>query len=204
MKIIQTDLPEVLLLEPKVFGDARGFFMESYNQRVFEELGLPTQFVQDNHSRSQKGVLRGIHYQLKQPQGKLIRVLSGAVFDVAVDLREDSPDFGRWVGMELSAENQKMAWIPPGFGHGFLVLSEHADFLYKTTDFYLPAHERCLRWDDPDVGIDWPLQGEPLVSAKDQVGKTLIEIEVFNDGGKRSKSGEMSLWGSAEGCAIEA
>ena len=133
MNIIETDLPEVLVLEPKVFGDARGFFMESYNQRTFKQLGLPTHFVQDNHSRSQRGVLRGIHYQIKHPQGKLVRVLNGSVFDVAVDLRENSPNFGRWVGMELSAQNQKMAWIPPGFGHGFLVLSESADFLYKTT-----------------------------------------------------------------------
>lgn len=179
MKILNTDLPEVFVLEPKVFGDARGFFMESYNQQVFEGLGLPTHFVQDNHSRSQKGVLRGIHYQLRQPQGKLVRVVRGSVFDVAVDLREDSPNFGRWTGVELSEDNKRLVWIPPGFGHGFLVLSDTADFLYKASDYYAPEHERCLKWDDPEVGIDWPLNGDPIVSAKDKAGKSLREIETF-------------------------
>lgn len=178
MNILRTELPGVIALEPKVFGDARGFFMESYNQRQFDDLGLPTHFVQDNHSRSQQGVLRGIHYQLRHPQGKLVRVVNGTVFDVAVDLRENSATFGRWVGMELSSENQRMLWIPPGFGHGFLVLSAVADFLYKTTDFYAPEYERCLKWDDPDVAIQWPLAAQPLVSAKDQAGQSLAEIKV--------------------------
>lgn len=179
MKVIQTTLPDVLLLEPRVYGDARGFFMESYNKRVFAELGLAVEFVQDNHSRSGRNVLRGLHYQIVQPQGKLVRVVRGAVFDVAVDLRRGSPTFGRWEGVELSEDNKRMLWIPPGFAHGFLVLSESADFLYKTTDFYAPEHERCIRWDDADIGIAWPLLGEPILSAKDRQGKRLREAEVY-------------------------
>jgi dTDP-4-dehydrorhamnose 3,5-epimerase len=179
MKVIQTTLPDVLLLEPRVYGDARGFFMESYNKRVFAELGLAVEFVQDNHSRSGRNVLRGLHYQIVQPQGKLVRVVRGAVFDVAVDLRRSSPTFGRWEGVELSEDNKRMLWIPPGFAHGFLVLSESADFLYKTTDFYAPEHERCIRWDDADIGIAWPLLGEPILSTKDRQGKRLREAEVY-------------------------
>lgn len=179
MKVIATDLPEVLLLEPKVFGDERGFFMESYNKRVLAEFGIAHDFVQDNHSRSAKGVLRGLHYQLQQAQGKLVRVVAGRVFDVAVDLRRSSPSFGRWAGFELSAENKRIAWIPPGFGHGFLVLSESADFLYKATDYYAPEHERCVLWNDPVIGIQWPLDGEPLLSAKDREGKPLRDAEVY-------------------------
>jgi len=179
MNVIQTTLPDVLLLEPRVYGDARGFFMESYNKRVFAELGLKVEFVQDNHSRSGRNVLRGLHYQIVQPQGKLVRVVRGVVFDVAVDLRRGSPTFGRWEGVELSEDNKRMLWIPPGFAHGFLVLSESADFLYKTTDFYAPEHERCIRWDDPDIGIAWPLSGEPILSAKDSQGKRLREAEVY-------------------------
>jgi dTDP-4-dehydrorhamnose 3,5-epimerase len=183
MNVIQTDLPGVLLLEPKVFGDARGFFLESWNRRTFADLGLELDFVQDNHSRSARGVLRGIHYQIRQPQGKLVRVVSGSVFDVAVDLRKSSPHFGRWVGYELSADNHRMLWIPPGFGHGFLVLSERADFLYKTTEYYAPAWDRGVRWDDPDIGIAWPLEalpgGLPQLSAKDAAQPLLEDAEVF-------------------------
>ncbi len=179
MQVIATDLAEVLLLEPKVFGDARGFFLESYNKRVLAEIGIQGEFVQDNHSRSTRGVLRGLHYQLQQAQGKLVRVVAGRVFDVAVDLRRSSPTFGRWTGFELSAENKRIAWIPPGFGHGFLVLSDSADFLYKTTDYYAPEHERCVRWNDPAIGIQWPLDGEPLLSAKDREGKLLRDAEVY-------------------------
>ena len=160
MRVIATDLPDVLVLEPKVFGDARGFFMESYNARAFAEAtGLQVDFVQDNHSRSMRGVLRGLHYQIQQPQGKLVRVTQGRVFDVAVDLRHASPTFGRWTGAELSADNNLQMWIPEGFAHGFLVLSDSADFLYKTTDYYAPEHERCLAWDDATVGVAWPLDG---------------------------------------------
>jgi len=173
-------LPEVLLLEPKVFGDARGFFFESYNRRAFAEAtGLDVDFVQDNHSRSARGVLRGLHYQIQQPQGKLVRVVAGAVFDVAVDVRRSSPYFGRWVGVELSAENKQLLWIPPGFAHGFLVLSDFAEFLYKTTDYYAPAHERAIAWNDPDIGVQWPIESQPLLSAKDQAGTLLREAEVF-------------------------
>jgi dTDP-4-dehydrorhamnose 3,5-epimerase len=179
MKLIETDLPGVLLLEPRVFGDARGFFLESWNRKTFLDLGLDIDFVQDNHSRSAKGVLRGIHYQLQQPQGKLVRVVSGAVFDVAVDLRRSSPHFGRWTGHELSVENQRMMWVPPGFGHGFLVLSETADFLYKTTAYYAPQWDRGLRWDDPEIGVQWPLDGAPRLSAKDQVQPLLRDAEVY-------------------------
>ena len=179
MQVITTQHPEVLLLRPKVFGDARGFFFESYNRKTFAELGIDAEFVQDNHSRSAKGVLRGLHYQISQPQGKLVRVVAGEVFDVAVDLRRSSPHFGRVATMRLSAETHEMAWIPPGFAHGFLVLSEHAEFLYKTTDYYAPQFERCLRWNDLALSIDWPLDGEPLLSAKDQAGLPLAGCEVF-------------------------
>ena len=179
MNVIETALPGVLLLEPKVFGDARGFFMESWNRKTLAGLGLDVDFVQDNHSRSAKGVLRGIHYQMNEPQGKLVRAVSGAVFDVAVDLRKSSPHFGKWVGYELSAENKRMLWIPPGFGHGFLVLSETADFLYKATTYYAPQWDRGVCWNDPDIGIAWPLDGEPQLSAKDAVAPLLKEAEVY-------------------------
>ncbi|MBN8283066.1 dTDP-4-dehydrorhamnose 3,5-epimerase [Zoogloea sp.] len=180
MKVIETAIPDLLILEPKVFGDARGFFMESFNARSFHEAtGLNVDFVQDNHSRSAKGVLRGLHYQIQQAQGKLVRVVRGSVFDVAVDLRRSSPTFGRWVGVTLSEENNRQFWIPPGFAHGFLVTSDSADFLYKTTDYYAPEHERSLAWNDPDVGVVWPLDGAPLLSAKDVAGKPLGECETF-------------------------
>jgi len=179
MNIIETNLPGVLLIEPRVFGDARGFFMESWNRQTFLGLGLDLDFVQDNHSRSARGVLRGLHYQLNQPQGKLVRVVSGAVFDVAVDLRRSSPHFGKWVGYELSAENHRTLWIPPGFGHGFLVLSDTADFLYKTTAYYAPEWDRGVRWDDPAIGIQWPLDGAPQLSAKDQAQPPLKDAEVY-------------------------
>ncbi len=173
MKVSPTTIPDVLLIEPRVFGDARGFFMESFNQRDFARAtGHDVNFVQDNHSRSARSVLRGLHYQAGQPQGKLVRVARGAVFDVSVDIRVASPTFGQWVGMELSEDNHRQLWIPPGFAHGFLVLSEFADFLYKTTDYYAPARERCIRWDDPDLAIEWPLDGTvPLLSAKDVAGQ---------------------------------
>ncbi len=181
MKATATALSEVVILEPKVFGDARGFFFESFNQRAFDEAtGTTLAFVQDNHSRSAQGVLRGLHYQIQQPQGKLVRVARGSVYDVAVDIRRSSPRFGQWVGVELSEDNQRQLWVPPGFAHGFLVLSASADFLYKTTDYYAPAHERCIAWNDPALAIDWPLPGgAPLVSAKDAQGRTLGEAEVF-------------------------
>ncbi|MBW8370897.1 MAG: dTDP-4-dehydrorhamnose 3,5-epimerase [Thiobacillus sp.] len=179
MQVIATQHPDVLLLRPKVYGDARGFFFESYNRKAFAELGIDAEFVQDNHSRSAKGVLRGLHYQISQPQGKLVRVAAGEVFDVAVDLRRSSPHFGRVATFRLSAETHEMAWIPPGFAHGFLVLSDHAEFLYKTTDYYAPQFERCLLWNDPAMNIAWPLDDEPLLSAKDQAGLPLAECEVF-------------------------
>lgn len=179
MKVIETSLPGVLLLEPKVYGDARGFFMESYNKRVMSAVGITQEFVQDNHSRSAKGVLRGLHYQIQQPQGKLVRVVSGEVYDVAVDLRRGSPSFGQWIGMRLSAENKLLLWIPPGFAHGFYVLSEWAEFLYKTTEYYAPEHERCLLWNDPVLAIDWPLEGEPRLSEKDKLGKPLNQAETY-------------------------
>ena len=179
MNIIETPLPGVLLLEPKVFGDARGFFLESWNRKAFAGLGLDQDFVQDNHSRSARGVLRGLHYQLNGPQGKLVRVVSGAVFDVAVDMRKSSPHFGQWVGYELSADNHRMLWIPPGFAHGFLVLSDAADFLYKTTAYYAPQWDRGIRWDDPEIGVQWPLEGAPTLSAKDQVQPLLKDAEVY-------------------------
>ncbi|MER0043739.1 dTDP-4-dehydrorhamnose 3,5-epimerase [Pseudomonas sp. MGal98] len=180
MHIIQTAIPDVLILEPKVFGDERGFFFESFNARAFgEATGLNPNFVQDNHSRSQRGVLRGLHYQVQQAQGKLVRVTAGEVYDVAVDLRRQSPTFGQWVGTHLSADNKRQMWVPEGFAHGFVVLSEFAEFLYKTTDYYAPAHERCIRWDDPKLAIDWQLQEEPRLSAKDQQGLSFDEAEVF-------------------------
>lgn len=179
MQVIATNLPDVLLLEPRVFGDARGFFMESWNRQTFAELGLDLDFVQDNHSRSARGVLRGLHFQLNQPQGKLVRVTSGAVFDVAVDLRRSSPHYGQWTGHELSEDNQHMLWVPPGFAHGFLVLSESADFLYKTTAYYAPQWDRGIRWDDPEIGVQWPLQDAPTLSAKDQVLPLLRDAETY-------------------------
>ena len=181
MKVIATALPEVLILEPQVFGDERGFFYESFNARRFAEAtGVNREFVQDNHSRSARGVLRGLHYQLQQAQGKLVRVSAGEVYDVAVDVRRSSPNFGKWVGVHLSAENKRQLWVPEGFAHGFLVLSEYAEFLYKTTDYYAPAHERCIRWDDPQLAIDWPLDGlSPQLSAKDQQGLSLTDAETF-------------------------
>jgi dTDP-4-dehydrorhamnose 3,5-epimerase len=180
MQAIATSIPDLLILEPKVFGDARGFFYESYNENAFHAAtGLRPSFVQDNHSRSAKGVLRGLHYQIQQPQGKLVRVTAGEVFDVVVDIRKSSPTFGRWFGTHLSAENKRMMWVPSGFAHGFLVLSEFAEFLYKTTDFYAPQFERCIRWDDADIGIQWPLDGVPLLSAKDEQGVALKDAELF-------------------------
>lgn len=180
MKVTPFAIPEVVLIEPKVFGDERGFFFESFNQARFEEtVGRKINFVQDNHSRSVKNVLRGLHYQIQQPQGKLVRVVQGEVFDVAVDLRKSSPTFGRWVGQVLSAENKHQLWIPEGFAHGFVVLSDTAEFLYKTTDYYAPAHERCLLWNDPVLNIQWPPGIAPVLSAKDTQGKPFNEAEVF-------------------------
>lgn len=180
LKVICTEISDVLILEPKVFEDARGFFLESFNQKTFlEATGLNLDFVQDNHSRSNRGVIRGLHYQCTQPQGKLLRVVNGAVFDVAVDLRKGSPTFGKWIGVELTAENHKQLWIPPGFAHGFMVLSEFADVLYKTTDYYAPQHERCLAWNDPILDIAWPLERygitTPLLSDKDMQGLSFIQ-----------------------------
>lgn len=181
MKVIETQLPEVWVLEPRVFGDERGFFMESFNQRAFEEAtGCRRTFVQDNHSRSRCGVLRGLHYQLEQPQGKLVRVTHGRVFDVAVDLRRSSPNFGRWVGVELSADNNRQLWVPEGFGHGFVVLSDSADFLYKTTDYYHPESERSIRYDDPDLGIEWPQLEALSLSDKDLKGSSFRDADVFD------------------------
>lgn len=180
MKVTPTAIPDLLVVEPKVFGDARGFFFESFNRKAFRDAtGIDADFVQDNHSRSARGVLRGLHYQLRQAQGKLVRVVRGSVYDVAVDVRKSSATFGRWVGLELSEENQRQLWIPPGFAHGFLVLSDSADFLYKTTDYYAPEHERCVAWNDPTLAIDWPLDGRPQVSAKDAAGLPLGQAEVF-------------------------
>ncbi len=180
MKVTPGTLPEVLLLEPRIFGDERGFFLESYNKRMFRELtGVEADFVQDNHSRSARNVLRGLHYQLQQPQGKLVRVVAGEIFDVAVDLRRSSPRFGQWMGANLSAENKRMLWIPAGFAHGFLALSEVTEVLYKTTDYYAPVHERCVLWSDPDVGVEWQLTGEPVVSEKDRRGTALKAAETF-------------------------
>jgi dTDP-4-dehydrorhamnose 3,5-epimerase len=180
VKVIASELPDVLIIEPKVFGDERGFFYESFNAAAFAEAtGVTAQFVQDNHSRSQKNVLRGLHYQIENAQGKLVRVTAGSVLDIAVDIRRSSPHFGKWVGIELSAQNARQLWIPPGFAHGFVVLSDHAEFLYKTTDYYTPSAERCIRWDDPDLAIDWRLTDAPQLSAKDQVGKRLKDADLF-------------------------
>ncbi|AZD83185.1 MULTISPECIES: dTDP-4-dehydrorhamnose 3,5-epimerase [Pseudomonas] len=180
MKVLATELPGVLIIEPKVFGDERGFFYESFNAKAFEAAtGVHTQFVQDNHSRSQKGVLRGLHYQIENTQGKLVRVVAGEVLDVTVDIRRSSPHFGKWVGVRLSADNHRQLWVPEGFAHGFVVLSEYAEFLYKTTDYYTPASERCIRWDDPTLAIDWQLTGPAQLSAKDLAGKLLSEAELF-------------------------
>jgi dTDP-4-dehydrorhamnose 3,5-epimerase len=181
MKVITTDIPDVLILEPMVFGDARGFFYESFNQKVFtDKTGIATNFVQDNHSRSAQGVLRGLHYQITQPQGKLVRVAVGEVFDVAVDIRRSSPTFGKSVGINLNADDKRMLWIPAGFAHGFLVLSEYAEFLYKTTTYYAPDGDRCIIWNDPQLAIAWPINTEPLLSAKDRIGKPLQEADLFD------------------------
>jgi len=180
MRVLPTQIPDVLVIEPKVFGDDRGFFFESFNLRAFREAsGLEVDFVQDNHSKSEKHVLRGLHYQISQAQGKLVRVVQGEVFDVAVDLRQSAKTFGQWVGIHLSAENKRQFWVPPGFAHGFVVLSDTAEFLYKTTDYYAPEHERCITWNDPDLGIDWPIQVEPRLSAKDALGTPFATAEYF-------------------------
>ena len=181
MNIIATEIPEVLIIEPKVFGDDRGFFFESFNERTFrEKTGMNPQFVQDNHSRSGKNVLRGLHYQIEQTQGKLLRVVAGEIFDIAVDIRKSSPTFGKWVGCLISAENKRQFWVPAGFAHGFLVVSDSADVLYKTTDYYAPQHERSILWNDPDIGIDWPLDdASPILSKKDEAGQLLKSAEVF-------------------------
>jgi dTDP-4-dehydrorhamnose 3,5-epimerase len=183
MNVISTSISEVLVIEPKVFGDNRGFFFESFNHKNFNQVtGLDVKFVQDNHSRSAKGVLRGLHYQIRQPQGKLVRVVRGQVFDVAVDIRRSSPSFGQWVGVELTEDNYRQLWVPPGFAHGFYVLSDTADFLYKTTDYYLPGLERSLLWNDPTVAVSWPIQADvsPIVSAKDKIAPKLTDAELFD------------------------
>ncbi len=181
MKTTALAIPDVLLFEPNVFGDERGFFYESFNQKVFEEaIGRSVQFVQDNHSKSVKGVLRGLHYQIRQTQGKLVRVIQGEVFDVAVDLRKSSPTFGRWVGVQLSASNKAQLWVPEGFAHGFVVVSESAEFLYKTTDYWAPEHERSLKWDDPELAIDWPISEPPTLSAKDATATRLSDAQTFD------------------------
>lgn len=180
MQIIPTEIADVLLIEPRVFGDERGFFFESFNEKIFQDkVGAEVRFVQDNHSCSAAHVLRGLHYQIQQSQGKLVRVVAGAIFDVAVDIRRSSSTFGQWVGYELSAENKRQLWIPAGFAHGFVSLADRTEVLYKATDFYAPAHERCIRWDDPDLAIVWPLTAEPTVSAKDQAGLPFQDAEVF-------------------------
>ena len=179
MITIPTNLPDVLLIEPKVFGDERGFFLESYNHRTMLQLGIDAEFVQDNHSRSAQNVLRGLHYQMRHPQGKLVRVVVGEVFDVAVDLRRTSQTFGQWTGHILSAGNKRMMWVPPGFAHGFCVMSDVAEFLYKTTDYWYPEHERCILWNDPDLAINWPLSSVPILAAKDLAGVKLCEAEVY-------------------------
>lgn len=180
MKAIPAAIPDVVVIEPKVFGDVRGFFMESFNRRLFSAMiGRDSDFVQDNHSLSRKNVLRGLHYQINRPQGKLVRVVRGEVFDVAVDIRKSSPSFGGWVGVHLSAQNHRQLWIPEGFAHGFVVLSDEAEFLYKTTDYYAPEHERCIIWNDVQIGIDWPLAGAPLLSDKDLAGLPLYEADLF-------------------------
>jgi dTDP-4-dehydrorhamnose 3,5-epimerase len=180
MKVIPTEIPDVLIIEPQVYGDDRGFFLESFNQKDFrEKTGVNTTFVQDNHSMSLKNVLRGLHYQIPNPQGKLVRVVSGSVFDVAVDARKGSPTFGQWVGCVLSAENKRIFWVPEGFAHGFLVLSDRAEFLYKTTNYYYPQYEKTILWNDADLGIDWPLETPPILSPKDQAGQPFKSVEVF-------------------------
>ena len=179
MKLDSSSLPEVLIVEPRVFGDNRGHFYESYNERELEKLGLQARFVQDNHSRSARNVLRGLHYQIRQPQGKLVRVTAGEIYDVAVDLRRSSPTFGKWTAAVLSASNRKMCWVPAGFAHGFLVVSDHAEVQYKTTDYWAPQHERCIIWNDRDLAIPWPLKGEPILSQKDRTGLPLKEAELF-------------------------
>jgi dTDP-4-dehydrorhamnose 3,5-epimerase len=180
MQVLPTSLPDVLIIEPQAFSDSRGFFYESFNQRAFNAVtGTSTEFVQDNHSKSRWKVLRGLHYQIQQVQGKLVRVVEGEIFDVAVDIRRSSPYFGKWTGLHLSAQNRRQLWIPPGFAHGFVVLSDEAQLLYKTTDYWAPEHERTLAWDDPDIGIEWPIDGAPILSQKDQVGQPLSDIEVF-------------------------
>ncbi|RAS23149.1 dTDP-4-dehydrorhamnose 3,5-epimerase [Paraburkholderia bryophila] len=180
IQVTSTLLPEVKIIEPKVFGDARGFFFESFNAREFaEHIGTDVEFVQDNHSRSAKGVLRGLHYQIQHTQGKLVRVVEGEVFDVAVDLRRSSPNFGKWAGVRLNAQNHRQVWVPPGFAHGFVVLSEVAEFLYKTTDYWFPEHERSIAWNDPEIGINWPIDFEPILAAKDAAGKHLSEADCF-------------------------
>lgn len=180
--VTPTALPEVLILEPKIFGDDRGFFFESFNQRDFQQAsgGLNVNFIQDNHSKSTKGVLRGLHYQIQHPQGKLVRVTQGVIFDVAVDLRRSSPNFGKWVGLELSADNKRQLWVPPGFAHGFVVTSDSAEVLYKTTDYWYPEHERSLLWCDPTIGVQWPMSGEPMLAAKDASGKIFSEADYFD------------------------
>jgi dTDP-4-dehydrorhamnose 3,5-epimerase len=180
MQVVKTAIPEVLILEPKVFGDERGFFFESFNQQTFQNLtGVKTNFVQDNHSKSSANVLRGLHYQIEQAQGKLVRVTAGEVFDVAVDIRRQSATFGKWVGVLLSSENKRQLWVPPGFAHGFVVLKDNTEFLYKTTDYYAPQHERCICWDDPEIAIDWPISQAPKLSSKDQQGLALFQAEIF-------------------------
>ena len=180
MKVTPTRIPDVLIIEPKIFGDDRGFFFESFNKKAFEEsAGITADFVQDNHSKSAKGVLRGLHYQIKQPQGKLVRVISGEVLDVAVDIRKSSDTFGQWTGVTLSAENKRQLWVPEGFAHGFIVLSDTAEFLYKTTDYYAPEHERCIQWDDTDLAINWQYSNEPLVSEKDAQGLSFKDADLF-------------------------
>ncbi len=180
MNVIETAIPEILVIEPTVFGDDRGFFYESFNQRTWKDkTGLECDFVQDNHSKSIRGVLRGLHYQIRQPQGKLVRAVVGEVYDVAVDIRKSSPTFGKWVGAHLSAENKKQLWIPAGFAHGFVVLSDVAEFLYRTTDYYAPEHERCIIWNDPQLAVDWPMEGEPVLSGKDVLGTLFKDAEVY-------------------------
>jgi dTDP-4-dehydrorhamnose 3,5-epimerase len=181
MKVETTAIPGVLIVEPAVFGDDRGFFLESFNEREMRKIGIEAHFVQDNHSRSTRNVLRGLHYQIAQPQGKLVRVVSGSVFDVAVDMRRDSPAFGKWVGVELSAENKRLFWLPPGMAHGFVVLSDSADFLYKATDYYAPKSERSILWNDPAIGIEWPFTGEPILSAKDLAGTPFKDAEAYEE-----------------------
>lgn len=179
MEIVETAIPDVKILEPRVFGDPRGFFLESFNRKVFDGIDPQVEFVQDNHSKSGHGVLRGLHYQIRQPQGKLVRVVAGEVLDVAVDLRRRAPTFGRWVAVRLSAENFRQLWVPPGFGHGFVVLSDTAEFLYKTTDYYAPEHERCIRWDDSELAIEWGIDFEPRLSEKDAAGAAFRDAEVY-------------------------